>query len=292
MESSMKTNMFVHLFSNSSVDHLQTRGCKLVFASFFACSVLFLLPLCIHVLCVGSQRWRKQRSNPTAEMISHSDIITFNMVGVELVAVSGMSLYCYGSFSDRLTLLIVGFYILSIIAPGQTLFHALTCVERYLAVVHPVTYMGLKQSGGVRIRNVSIGGVWMICFASLIVAQTVWAAFVLNLITMLLSSAVVCFCSLSVLHVLIHPGPREGVDPARQRAFHTILAITGVLLLRSFLILVYFILNVLSAISTSDDCFMTWSAAWLSLPSSLVLPLLFLHRAGKLPGCKQRTGTG
>ncbi|KAK2863416.1 hypothetical protein Q5P01_002949 [Channa striata] len=42
---------------------------------------------------------------------------------------------------------IVGLNVFFIIFLGQIMFHVLTCVERYLAVVHPITYRGLKRSG-------------------------------------------------------------------------------------------------------------------------------------------------
>ncbi|TNN38146.1 hypothetical protein EYF80_051684 [Liparis tanakae] len=86
--------------------------------AFIVTLLLLILPLCVYVIYLGFQRWRQQRSGTT---MSHSDVFTFHMVVVELF------------------------------------FHTLTCVERYLAVVHPVTYLGLKKGKGIRLRNISIG---------------------------------------------------------------------------------------------------------------------------------------
>ncbi|KAI3376422.1 hypothetical protein L3Q82_016443 [Scortum barcoo] len=98
----------------------------------FAITKFFLqLPLSIFILHLGHQRWRQQRSFKTT---SHSDFFTLHMAALELISELGSA------------------------------FHILTCVERYLAVVHPVTYLGLKQSGGIRIRNISTGCVWLLCF--------------------------------------------------------------------------------------------------------------------------------
>ncbi|KAJ4945170.1 hypothetical protein JOQ06_013706, partial [Pogonophryne albipinna] len=76
---------------------------------------------------------------------------------------------------------------------GESLFHVLTCLERYLAVVRPIIYLRLRNVQGVRIRNISIG--------------------------------------LSVLCVLIRPGPGNGerVDQSKQSAFYTVTAITAAL---------------------------------------------------------------
>jgi len=107
---------------------------------------------------------------------------------------------------------------------------------------------------------------------------------------------VVSFCSLSVLWVLIRPGPgedgrdRQHADQSKRRAFHTITVIMGVLWLR--------FAGVLAAVLISNTkhipslCAVGSSVAWLTMPGSLVLPLLFLHRAGKLPGCKLSAESG
>lgn len=50
---------------------------------------------------------------------------------------------------------------------GEILFHILTCVERCLAVVHPVPYLRLKNKRGVRIQAVSTGCVWLLRFVGI-----------------------------------------------------------------------------------------------------------------------------
>lgn len=262
-----------------------------VFTGFFI-SYILQLPVFILVLHVGYQRWRKQPSVSRAAISNHTDIFTFNIVVVELIGLLGSCFYCYGNSTNQQSVALVGLYILSIISAGETLFHLMTCVERYLAVVHPITYVGLRQAGGVRIRNISIGCVWLLCFG-LICLQI----FIVQLFTIIYSCLlfflflVVSFCTLSILCALIRSGPkdmvskRESVDQSKQRAFHTLLAITGALLLRFLCNLVTAIVHSLSVLS----CSLIFSSFWFSLPSSLVLPLLFLNRAGKLPGCKDNT---
>ncbi|KAJ4918612.1 hypothetical protein JOQ06_027846 [Pogonophryne albipinna] len=165
---------------------------------------------------------KKPRSSSSAT--SHSDHFTYHSIFMQLNEFLGIALFFTGGFIGLRKMFDLGIALLIVPSVGKALFHLLTCVERYLAVVHPITYLGLRQGGGVRIRNLSIG----------------------------------CVC-ISVLYVLKRPGPgevggnRKRVDQSKQRAFYTIMAITGVILL-----------------------------------SSLMLPLLFLHRAGKLQCCKQK----
>ncbi|KAG8005896.1 hypothetical protein GBF38_004938 [Nibea albiflora] len=190
--------------SSSHQSHDSLKKCIYTFTSLFIVYIL-LLPLFILVLYLGYQRWRRQHSVATATTTSHSDVFTFHMVVLELLGILGSSFYCYGIYTNQREEMSYGLHVYFIVSPGQTLFHLLTCVDRYLAVVHPVTYLRLRQAGGVRIRNVSIG--------------------------------------LSVLCVLIRPGPgevggnRRQVDQSKQRAFHTISVIMAVLLLRLFSIL-------------------------------------------------------
>lgn len=184
--------------------------------------------------------------------------------------------------------------IFSFTSPGQSLFHVLTCVERYVAVVHPITYRSLRHSGGVRIRKISSGCVWLLCFTALAQSKLVcgYTRFILQTCFMVALLALVSFCSVSVLCILIHAGPRKaatdkaGVAQSKRRAFHTITAIMGTLWLRFVgVIFTSFFYNP----NQELRCLVQSSAAWLTMPGSLVLPLLFLHRAGKLPSCKHHS---
>ena len=265
--------------------------------AFTITSILFLLPLYILILYLGHQRWRQQRSGTA---MSHSDLFTYNMVVIELMNILGFILCCCAVFTDLPKMMIPGVFLLSVNLLGQMYFHILTCVERYLAVVHPVTYLGLRKASGIRIRNITIGCVWLLCFAGtgLLAIEENMSLSIIYFCLKALSLILVSFCSLSVLFVLIRPGPGEGggsrqqVHQSKLRAFYTIMAILGVLLLR-------FGGNILTtALYTSphlgevERCGIWLCNVWICLPSSLVLPLLFLHRAGKLPCCKNNTESG
>ncbi|KAI9531408.1 hypothetical protein NQZ68_041619 [Dissostichus eleginoides] len=244
VKSSKQMDMSANSSANSSTNssaHLpdcQDNAKTSVFIALYIVYIL-LIPLFIFVLYIGFQRWRKRGSATTT---SHTDVFTFHMVILEIIGVVGNAFYCHNLYTHDPVTGQVGNYVLSAISPGQTLFHLLTCVERYLAVVHPVIYLRLRQGAGVRIRNISIG--------------------------------------ISVLFVLIRPGPGEGggkrerVDQSKQRALHTMMAITAALSASSPLV------------AKCDIALVIWSVYWFTLPSSLVLPLLFLQRAGKLSGCK------
>lgn len=111
-----------------------------------------------------------------------------------------------------------------------------------------------------------------------------------NLCLVILSLVVVSFCNLFVLGALSRPGPgeqggdRERADQSKQRAFYTILAILGTLVLR-FAWGLFWTIVYLSA--GDSGCVMMTIDVWFNLPSSLVLPLLFVHRKGRFLFCKK-----
>ncbi len=234
--------------------------------------------------------------------MSLSDFVTYNMAVMDLIGVSGYTISICGGYANLPVMMSVGFYIGAFPWCGQMSFPILSCMERYLAVVHPITYLRLRQVDGVRIRNISTGIVWLECFSGVGICVLLFNYPEYSLIPsaslMAFVLIAVIFCSLSIVYVLIRPRPGEvgghrvRVHQSKQRAFHTIIIITGVLLLRFGGNLVCNVMSSSPTVSYSAQCVARAAAGWFNLPSSLVLPLLFLHRNGKLPGCKHNTESG
>ncbi|KAK2899494.1 hypothetical protein Q8A73_012623 [Channa argus] len=210
-------------FSSSSLSCFTYRTTTFIAAAFTVTKTFLLLPLCILVLYMGHLRWRQQHSFATT---SHSDIFTYYMIFIEFISVLGWTLFCCGNYINLPLIVLPGYHIMFIVFPGQMFFHCLTCVERYLAVVHPITYLGLRQSSGVWIRNIGIGFVWLLCLG--------WIG-----ITVLPGEV---------------GGKRERVDQSKQRAVTTILAIMAVLLLYFVGFVVCIALHVAQLLSHRDGC--------------------------------------
>ncbi|KAM3591158.1 uncharacterized protein V6R79_023627 [Siganus canaliculatus] len=285
------TNVFLFLFScyNSTAGFIST-------TTFTATTLLLLLPLCILVLYLGLQRWWQQRlSTGATAAASHSDVFTYHMMAFELGSISSSMLVSCGVLTDVLLMVTVGLYIFVFHLNGQVYFHVLTCMERYLAVVHPIAYRNLRKQRGVRIRNVSIAYVWLLSFGGIGVmfVRNVGVISITALCSVLFILILISFFSLSVLRILIRPGPGEG-GGARQklRAFYTMVAILSTLLLKFGGSMGAMSLMVFQQLDETYQCAGVVSMVWFGLPSSLVLPLLFLHKVGKLPCWKSGSSAG
>lgn len=104
-------------------------------SAFFVIRSFLLPPLSILVLYLGHQRWRQKRSVAT---MSHSYIFTYHLAAIELLGSLGSPFYFCGLVTKLPGMIEVGLCLYSFTCSRETLFHILTCVECYLAVVHPI----------------------------------------------------------------------------------------------------------------------------------------------------------
>lgn len=253
------------------------------FSSFLATCCLTDIPLCALVIFISVQR-RLLGSGITA---SHSDHFTYQTIANIFLSFTGMTLTACGVIAGFSLVMFVGLFIFYSTIFTLMFFDTLTCVERYVAVVHPITYRTLKNGKGVRIRNVAIACAWLLSF-SLTMFLTVKSKVLISIIFLSFTAlclVIVFICSLCVLLVLVRPGPGEvggakhPVDKSKLRAFYTIVIILMALLIRfganTFLSSFY-----TSAVTTADaKCHLILSQMWMTLPGSMVLPLLFVQRA-------------
>ncbi|KAM3591083.1 uncharacterized protein V6R79_021992 [Siganus canaliculatus] len=256
-------------------------------SSSYGVAFVLLLPLFIFVLLLGARQRGKRRGPPL-----HLDVLTFHSVALQLNEAVGVAAFFSGLHAGVLPLRLLGLAVYTVAVKGQALFHLLTCVDRYLAVVHPLTYRELRREGGAWIRDASVGGAWILSCVWLVLYFSGGAA--LNAVVYFTVVggllAAILFCNISVLRVLRRPGPGSGgrVDKSKRRAFHTMLAIMASLLVA------FGGSMAVSGVHVSamfpDSCVADVCQLVLDLPCRLVLPLLFLHRAKKLQlRCHERS---
>ncbi len=178
---------------------------------------------------------------------------------------------------------------------GRPLFQCLICVERYLAVVHPVTFLKYKP---LRYRVICCAAVWIITLASCFTLVTI------SMVTLLLSSmkaytqlisiqflpflSIQLFCLVAVLRALKQSGPgergreRKEENHMKRRAFYLIL-ITTVTLFIMFLPFIFtWFLTVLKQKEHKEVSLICFFSLCCFILTGFVQPVLYLHRAGKL----------
>ncbi len=171
---------------------------------------------------------------------------------------------------------------------GLPLFQCLICVERYLAVVHPVTFLKYKP---LRYRVICCTVAWIItlgsCLCSMITAvlhNVIWFMWLFP-IQFFLFLIIQLFCCVAVLRALKQSGPGEGGKGRKEeihmkrRAFYIIIIIT----VSTFIIFVPCILAGFFTIFTPHniEACKTFGLVCFIL-GGFVQPVLFLHRSGKL----------
>ncbi|XP_051734818.1 uracil nucleotide/cysteinyl leukotriene receptor-like [Ctenopharyngodon idella] len=179
-------------------------------------------------------------------------------------------------------------YILQgLIHTGRPLFQCLICVERYLAVVHPVTFLKFKP---LRYRVICCTAVWIIiigsCFFNLFfISQNFHAHIWFFSTQFLLFLSIQLFFLVVVLRALKQSGPGERVrerkeeNHMKRRAFHIILITTVSM---TFIYVPYSITG-FCIILTQQNYQVYWLPGLVCyVLAGFVQPVLYLHRTGKL----------
>ncbi|XP_051734825.1 C-C chemokine receptor type 8-like [Ctenopharyngodon idella] len=182
---------------------------------------------------------------------------------------------------------ILDMFLIGLTTTGRPLFQCLMCVERYLAVVHPVTFLKYKP---LRYRVICCTAIWIISLGSCLVCMynlasknvNAYAWFLTMQLTLVIS--IQLFCLVAVLRALKQSGPgerrrREEENHMKRRAFHLILITTVTMIILYF----PFIITGISIILTADNSPTIWfTSLTCFILAGFVQPALYLHRTGKL----------
>ncbi|XP_041939872.1 lysophosphatidic acid receptor 6-like [Alosa sapidissima] len=160
---------------------------------------------------------------------------------------------------------------------GRPLFMSCICVDCYMAVIHPITYMQMKD------------GIYRIIICALVWVFTLVYGYLLGLKTYVIlvilafTAPVIAYCDLSILHTLRKPDPsrRSDIHPQKQRALQTItnsLVMTLVSYLPLMILIAVQSLIVLSP--TEFICHVAIPCVIAATVGSTIMPLLNLWQMG------------
>ena len=167
---------------------------------------------------------------------------------------------------------------------ARPLFQCCVCVERYLAVVHPVVYLKYKP---LRYRVGITVLVWLVVIwfcLDIFFMGLLAPYFRLTMSAYIVILLVISFCYLSVLWTLKRPRPgegeREGTNNMTMKEFKIILIILIAIVINylPMLQVAAFYGDLGSRLHKSLIVFLIFAGV-----SGFVQPLLYHHRAGKLP---------
>lgn len=249
------------------------------FTAYTCTNLLLLLPIYLLVLWEGIQHWLGRGYSSASD----SDVFIHHGVVLEVIGALGLAFYSFSVYTCGTGTIMFGYYTVCLTYPGQTLFHCLTCGERYMAIVHPIMYRRQRKEVLMRVRKACAAAVWLfstgLMYYSIVVLPDVPSLVFLAISVVVVF--VINFCSFSVLHALVRlgmwkvGGDKRQIDPSKKRAFHLAMAVTGALWLRLCGLMCFNI-----AFHLEKRCTMMFLSFWFFIPSSLALPVMFLQRAG------------
>ncbi|KAG7497663.1 hypothetical protein JOB18_041526 [Solea senegalensis] len=288
-ETSVNVNMSENASSNSCLRpplaSFRTQNCFLFFSTFSITNDLGLLLLFVLVLLLDCHQRRTQRCVSAVRDV----VVVYNSMAMQLEELSGVAFFFFASYTKQPHLIWPASTIIGSGSHGQLLLHLLTCVECYVAVVHPVFFMGLRKKGVVKLRNMCLCCVWLLCGVGIIALHFAhslkFMLFYISFTAFLLLA--VALCSITVLRALRRPRPGEEVDgrtrrvdQSKQRAFRTIMTILTALLFK-------LVGTVSCAVLVSEgdkniiSCTPVMVIACFDVPGNMVLPVLYLHHTRK-----------
>ncbi|KAJ8366823.1 hypothetical protein AAFF_G00342060 [Aldrovandia affinis] len=237
-------------------------------------NVLVGLPINVWVL------WLIVRGS---EGVLASDIFTLNLAVLELIYCLHLPLVVLNITVLNSILFMPLSFFYGLIFSGRPLFQCCTCVERYLAVLHPLTFLRYRP---LRYRVGCSALVWLITLggcSAFVLLQLLVLNYGFGFLWILLLS-VMSFCCLAVLRALRSPGLGEGEGQgphlAKKRAFR-IITVSLVITMATYLPMIV-AASLHSYISIRSFCIVFATCYSISVLCSFVQPLHFLSRAGKL----------
>lgn len=117
---------------------------------------------------------------------------------------------------------------------SSPLFLSCICLDRYVAVVHPITFTELKDR---QHRSILASVVWLItlayaaakCVGNIVNFEKVFTAMILA------AFAFMVFCNIAILWALRQSGPgRDEMHPVKKRAFKMVLIILAIIVFNYF----------------------------------------------------------
>ncbi|XP_077053545.1 uncharacterized protein LOC143704262 [Siphateles boraxobius] len=221
------------------------------------------------------------------------EIFNVNLTVCEIIYCLIFLIYIFQIF---LNVEIVQHFLQGIGITGRPLFQCLMCMERYLAVVHPVTFLKFKP---LRYRVICCTAVWITTLGSCLVSLIILTLSNLKAFTwffslqFLIYISIQLFCLVTVLRALKQSGPggkgggREEENHMKRKAFHLILITTVTLVVMFAPFIFTGFLTILQQQKQQGVSLIWFLSLSCFILAGFVQPVLYLHRVSEVPILKR-----
>ncbi|KAK6471036.1 proteinase-activated receptor 3-like [Huso huso] len=213
--------------------------------------------------------------------ISSSEVFVLNLAVIDALFCLNAPLDIYKFYCPGNSIVNVVDYVVNYCNVfGCPLFLCCICVERYVAVVHPVTYLGFKS---LTYRVVCSAVAWAITLAFSIYL-TITEKDILYVHSGFISALfiVMIFCNLSILRILRRSAPgRDEIHPMMKKAFHMVFTILMLVLVSYSPIVAIFPFKAYFN-ETTFLCYIMPACYCFFIPKSFIQPLLYLSNVDTL----------
>lgn len=220
---------------------------------------------------------------------SNTDLFIYHGIALEVIASVTMALYSFSVYTCGTAAMLLGYHIMWLTYVGQSMFHCLISAERYMAVVHPAMYHRQSKKVLMRARKACAAAVWFFSIGFAYYTSTLLpdVPSILFFCILVVMAIIINFCSFSMLYALVRlglwkvGGDRRQIDQSKLRAFQIVMAVAVALWFRLGGFMGCNISMSLAKTSVKEQCILLFASVWLYIPSSIILPVMFLQRAGK-----------
>lgn len=216
--------------------------------------------------------------------VASSDFVILNQSVAEIINGVSLITFVLGALLNKKALILISIFLCSTFLVGRPLFQTVFCVERYLAVVHPLVYLKYTKNPKMKLPLVVL--VWLIILVLGFYIVNSYPKMPVRFAMGLFLAMLVVFssCSVMILRVLKRPKPghgeKEGAHQQKRKAF---VAVTVILFTLVFGYgTVAWVIVLRDQLPYHTYCLVLGFSWWTLLPSAAVQPYLYLTKAHKV----------